>query len=210
MADVQGAGVKRLKQTELVVPVVTGTVATPLPKQKASQTAEYATHKWTCYLRSATGEDLSHILKKVTFVLHPSFANPSRVLEQPPWEVTESGWGEFEISITMTFADDAHSDDLELFHRLKLFPDSEGAVTKQKTVVSEQYEEVIFWEPVADFHARVLAHKPTPAPPSPALEPYYIKFDEEVEVRKLTTARQRVAQIRASLQKQLDSMPSGH
>ena len=37
---------------------------------------------------------------QVTFTLHPSFKNPVRVKEVPPYEVTESGWGEFDIGIT--------------------------------------------------------------------------------------------------------------
>lgn len=39
-------------------------------------------------------------MPQVTFTLHPSFKNPVRVKEVPPYEVTESGWGEFDIGIT--------------------------------------------------------------------------------------------------------------
>ena len=38
---------------------------------------------------------------QVTFTLHPSFKNPVRVLESPPYEVTESGWGEFDVGISV-------------------------------------------------------------------------------------------------------------
>ena len=34
---------------------------------------EYQSHKWTVYMRSPTNEDLQHVIKKVTFVLHESF-----------------------------------------------------------------------------------------------------------------------------------------
>jgi hypothetical protein len=34
---------------------------------------------------------------QVTFTLHSSFTNPIRVVEQQPFELTESGWGEFEV-----------------------------------------------------------------------------------------------------------------
>lgn len=69
--------------------------------------------------------------------------------------------------------------------------------------MSEQYEEVLFWEPTAAFHARVTSHVPKPGVNNPAIEPFYLKFDEEAKVRRLTAARQRIAQIRATLQKQL-------
>ena len=68
------------------------------------------------------GEDLTHLLSKVcfgrlgmadnkfygyiscqvmqvVFQLHPSFDNPMREYTQPPYELTETGWGEFEIAV---------------------------------------------------------------------------------------------------------------
>ena len=38
---------------------------------------------------------------QVTFGLHPSFAQPLRVCSSPPFEVTETGWGEFDITIAV-------------------------------------------------------------------------------------------------------------
>ena len=32
---------------------------------------------------------------------------PTRPLEQQPFEVTESGWGEFEVVVRLVFSDDA-------------------------------------------------------------------------------------------------------
>lgn len=39
---------------------------------------------------------------QVTFQLHPSFKDPVRRVEQPPYELTETGWGEFDISIVVS------------------------------------------------------------------------------------------------------------
>ena len=39
--------------------------------------------------------------QKVTFNLHVSFQNPSRTIEKPPFELTETGWGEFEIGVVV-------------------------------------------------------------------------------------------------------------
>ncbi|OBA21951.1 SAS complex, SAS5 subunit/transcription initiation factor IID, subunit 14 [Metschnikowia bicuspidata var. bicuspidata NRRL YB-4993] len=41
------------------------------------------------------------ILDKVTYTLHPTFANPIRALKQPPFKVEEQGWGEFDIPIAV-------------------------------------------------------------------------------------------------------------
>ena len=38
-------------------------------------------------------------MTQVVFELHPSFTVPIRALEQQPFELTESGWGEFEVNI---------------------------------------------------------------------------------------------------------------
>ncbi|GEQ68858.1 hypothetical protein JCM33374_g2527 [Metschnikowia sp. JCM 33374] len=41
------------------------------------------------------------ILDKVTYTLHPTFANPIRALKQSPFKVEEQGWGEFDIPIAV-------------------------------------------------------------------------------------------------------------
>ena len=38
---------------------------------------------------------------QIVFQLHPSFATPIRELQAPPYELTEHGWGEFEIAATV-------------------------------------------------------------------------------------------------------------
>ena len=60
-------------------------------------------HRWTVFLRGLENEDLSYFISSVTFGLHSSFINPNRVLTSPPYEVTETGWGEFVITITVAF-----------------------------------------------------------------------------------------------------------
>ena len=78
------------------------------------------------YVRGANGEDLTHLISKVglqavaevlavnlqeydvnlalqvVFQLHPSFDNPTREYTHPPYEVTETGWGEFEIVVIVS------------------------------------------------------------------------------------------------------------
>jgi YEATS domain-containing protein 4 len=53
------------------------------------------------YVRDPENRDLSHVVDKVVFKLHDSFEKPVRVVEAPPFELTETGWGEFEIGITV-------------------------------------------------------------------------------------------------------------
>jgi YEATS domain-containing protein 4 len=64
------------------------------------------THRWTFYLRGLHGEDLSYLFKKVVFQLHPSCSEPLVVLTEPPFQVTQTGWGEFDGQIIMHLRDD--------------------------------------------------------------------------------------------------------
>ena len=119
---------KKLKDIEISVPIVYGNVAFWLGK-KAS---EYQSHKWAVYVRGATNEDISVVVKKVVFQLHSSFNSPTRVIEEPPFEVSESGWGEFEIAMTLHFHSDVCDKPLSLYHHLKLYPEDESGPLTMK------------------------------------------------------------------------------
>lgn len=99
--------------------------------------------KWTTFVRDAYKEDFSFI-KKVVFTLHPSFHNPIQTIESPPFEITEYGWGEFEIKITIYFVDPLERP-LELLHLLKLFHD-DGKL-RVEPVISQYYDEIVFLSP---------------------------------------------------------------
>ncbi len=75
----------------------------------------FKSHKWTVYVRGANNEDLGVVIKRVVFQLHPSFSNPTRTVEGPPFELSEAGWGEFEIGITIFFQSDVAEKPLELY-----------------------------------------------------------------------------------------------
>uniref|UniRef100_A0A183C0E3 Protein AF-9 homolog n=1 Tax=Globodera pallida TaxID=36090 RepID=A0A183C0E3_GLOPA len=50
-------------------------------------------------------EDLGHYIRKVQFRLHESYPNNVRIVERPPFEITETGWGEFDAQMKMYFVD---------------------------------------------------------------------------------------------------------
>lgn len=63
------------------------------------------THKWTVFVRPYLKENIGAWVKKVHFKLHDSYECPTRIILCPPFEVSESGWGEFEIAIKIFFQD---------------------------------------------------------------------------------------------------------
>ena len=80
-------------------------------------------------------------------------------IEGPPFEVTESGWGEFQIVIRITFQD-PNQKPLQLAHFLRLYPlqdkqsnidpslEPNSSIKKgsspSSAIVSENYEEIVF------------------------------------------------------------------
>lgn len=56
-------------------------------------------------MKPYNNEDMSSYVKKVHFKLHESYNNPNRIVTKPPYELTETGWGEFEIVIKIYFHD---------------------------------------------------------------------------------------------------------
>ncbi|PSS29922.1 Transcription initiation factor TFIID subunit 14b like [Actinidia chinensis var. chinensis] len=215
---------KRLKDVEIYVPIVYGTMAFWLGR-KAS---ESQSHKWTVYVRGATNEDLGVVIKRVVFQLHPSFSNPLRVVDSPPFELSECGWGEFEIAISIYFHSDGCNKQLSLFHHLKLYSEDEsGPVSTKKPVVVESYDEIVFPDPSEVFFARVQNHPAVIVPKLPStfgllpvpvehvnegkkgdtkdnfLSQWFMNFSDEDELLKLATARQQVQYYIGKLRRQL-------
>ena len=74
-------------------------------------------------MRGANGEDLSHCVAAVEFTLHPSFEESTRRLTKAPFEVTETGWGEFDIGVKMEFCRRGRGDDDDA---VEIVPDARG------------------------------------------------------------------------------------
>jgi YEATS domain-containing protein 4 len=146
---------RRMEHTTACLPIVYGSVAFYLGK-KAD---EYNTHQWTLHLRGPNNEDLSPVISKVVFHLHPSFAQPTRELTEPPYEVTERGWGEFEAQVRIVWKDSSERPIL-ISHGIKLYPPGtapNAAPTDTETaVVAESYDEVVFTDPSETFYTQLL------------------------------------------------------
>ncbi len=145
------SGGPRVRGETIVKPIVFGNTSQSFGKKREN---DGHTHDWTVYVKPYKNEDMSSYVKKVQFKLHDSYANCNRVVSKPPYEVSESGWGEFEIQIKIFFHDAAAEKPIVFYHPLKLFPTSPSGeslpstttamVQGKKTVVSEYYDELIF------------------------------------------------------------------
>ncbi|KAJ8502340.1 hypothetical protein ONZ45_g11859 [Pleurotus djamor] len=174
----------RVRGTSIFRPIIYGNTATVLtPKERESLASPDHTHKWTVAVRSAASapnsdivggaDDMSYFIKRVAFKLHDTYPNPSRTIDKPPFEVSETGWGEFEIQIRITFIAESGEKAIALYHHLKLHPwttsgDPEipplDVAMKLGPVHSWQYDEIVFSDPFNNFLNILLAHPPTPLP----------------------------------------------
>ena len=157
---------------------VLGSIAYPLPKGKADDSKS---HEWTVYVRAANpDEDPSLYIKKVVFHLHPTLQPPSRTLDTAPFEVTEQGWGEFEISVQIFFHDSKERP-VDMLHQLKLYPPNDApASAVAKPVVAERYDEFVFNSP-SDALRQRLAADVVPSPKGykhSAHAKHFTDFDE--------------------------------
>ncbi|OSX59350.1 hypothetical protein POSPLADRAFT_1151126 [Postia placenta MAD-698-R-SB12] len=222
----------RVRGLTISRPIIYGNTAIVLtPKEREALSSPDHTHRWTVAVRSAASapdsdivggaDDLSYFIKRVTFKLHDTYPNPTRNVDKPPFEVSETGWGEFEIQIRITFVAESGEKAFFTYHHLKLHPwtvvgSTEPdippieAAMKMGPVHSWQYDEIVFNDPFQSFLNILTAHPPTPLPkhtrrPVPfhtanpaSLEaskggvPEFTQQMEREEAERLETARKKV------------------
>ncbi|KAK7895090.1 NuA4 histone H4 acetyltransferase complex and the SWR1 complex subunit [Exophiala xenobiotica] len=152
-------GTKRVRGVQIYRPFTYGSEAIPFdPENRPKDAPPDHTHRWRVFVRGVNNEDISYWLKKVQFKLHDTYANSVRMIESPPFEVEETGWGEFEIAIKFYFVPESTEKPQQIWHGLKLHP-YYGDVEQQKrdrTMISSVcYEEVLFNEPVEAFYEQL-------------------------------------------------------
>ncbi|KAI9007387.1 yeats family-domain-containing protein [Gaertneriomyces semiglobifer] len=205
--DIAGAK-NRVSGVILSRPIIYGSTATLL-KSSEKSADETHTHKWSVYVRGIHNEDLSIWIKKVTFKLHESFENPKRDVEEAPFEINETGWGEFDIQIKIHIQDYLEAKaTIQLQHTLRLHH-TDVSTAASKPVISEHYEEIIFKDPTEEAYAKLTAN---PVPVITKREKVGHKFTplfEQDEVTMLEEANQKVLaqlkKIRAQIETEEDS-----
>jgi len=172
---------KYAKTNIFIKPVVFGSVSRYLGKKREE---DGHTHSWTVYIKPYMNEDLSVFVKRVEFKLHDSYVNPKRIVSRPPYEITETGWGEFEIQIKLTFID-TQEKPVTFYHLLKLFFPAPDLIQGKSPLISEHYDEILFYEPSVIMVDALRAAK--------ALSMGMHKHDTDFEVVKENTYNDLVA-----------------
>ncbi|KAL1924965.1 uncharacterized protein VTP21DRAFT_4619 [Calcarisporiella thermophila] len=199
---------KRIKGVSVIRPIVYGNLSVPLTTKKAQDPDH--THKWTVSVRGANNEDISHFVKKVVFKLHETYPNATRVIESSPFELSETGWGEFEIVIKIYFNPLSGEKPVTLYHHLRLHPYTEDAllagqnsIQKMKSVVSYNYDEIVFNEPTEEFYEVLLKNTNSLLPAKRTPNQPYCTQTEQEEIERLDAAIRKVQEQQASIKERL-------
>jgi YEATS domain-containing protein 4 len=152
----------RLNNVTATKSIIIGTYAFAKHADNASSNSTPSSFRWTVLVRSGESEDedISEYIRRIEFNLHSTFAQPRRVVEIPPFQVEEQGWGEFEIHLRIFFQD-TNERPLELKHWLRLRPDEDDVeamkidYTKQP-LVHEQFEDIVFNSPHEWFYEKLV------------------------------------------------------
>ncbi|ESO07050.1 hypothetical protein HELRODRAFT_92407, partial [Helobdella robusta] len=194
----------------VVKPIVYGNIASYFGKKREE---DGHTHQWTVFVKSYANEDMSVYVKKMNFKLHESYANTNRVITRPPYEVTETGWGEFEVIIKIYF-NDPNEKPVTIYHLLKLFQSDTDIMSGKKNLVSESYDEMasnFYYFPFCNHSVfqdpSVLMHRLLTQPRPLHLGNYMHETNfEEKKQRQLAAIEQASAKIKQQIQKHTDHL----
>ncbi|KAF1343906.1 yeats family-domain-containing protein, partial [Delphinella strobiligena] len=154
---------KRIKNTRISRPFIIGSQSWTLtPQNHPDPAPENHTKGWRVYVKALeNGPDITSWLKKVQFKLHHTYADASRTIEAPPFQIQETGYGEFDIELRLYFDSSSGEKAQYRVHRLRLEPfGSEEMIRRQQAenmVTADNCEIVEFNEPAADFFAKLTA-----------------------------------------------------
>ncbi|KAG5440571.1 hypothetical protein PCK2_000396 [Pneumocystis canis] len=119
-------------------------------------------------------------------------------VDQSPFEVSETGWGEFDIVIRIYFVPEASEKSICLFHHLKLHPygpNSEMIREQGLSVTSYQYDEIIFNEPTEAMYEILTTHSRAILPLDRSPSNPFSQRTEQEELDRLELALRKVEEM---------------
>ncbi|EGS20650.1 uncharacterized protein CTHT_0024860 [Thermochaetoides thermophila DSM 1495] len=173
---------KRVKGVQIFRPFVYGTTAQPFDEKtnpKPPGIPDDHTHSWTVFVKGIDDVDITYWLRRVQFKLHESIPNHVRMIEGEkgkPFQIHETGWGEFEIAIKLYYVPESAEKPQTLYHHLRLHPYGRTEAEKEamrlngNQVISWAYEEQIFNEPYEPFYEILTSGAIPPSIPASALK----------------------------------------
>ncbi|CCE92936.1 YEATS domain-containing protein YAF9 TDEL_0F01250 [Torulaspora delbrueckii] len=203
---------KRIKTLSLTRPIIYGNTAKKFGEVRPPNAPAEHTHLWTIFVRGPQDEDISYLIKKVVFKLHDTYPNATRTVEAPPFELTETGWGEFEINVKIHFVDEANEKMVSFYHHLRLHPYHNVKAEPQAPndeISSIYYDELVFNEPNEELF-KILVSRPGNLLPSNKTDKcIFSKQLEQEEIDRIKIGISKVdneiEELKAKIAKQLEN-----
>ncbi|XP_022258556.1 protein AF-9-like isoform X2 [Limulus polyphemus] len=115
---------------------------------RSKPTVEGFTHDWTVFVRGPEGFSIQHFVEKVVFHLHESFPKHKRVIKEPPYQVSESGYAGFNMLIDVHFRNKEEPKKVEFEYDLYL--------RLEGPVANTRGEKLTFQNPTEEFRKKLL------------------------------------------------------
>jgi YEATS domain-containing protein 4 len=177
------------------IPITFGNIAFQLGKNRIGSATEHS-HRWSVFVRGAANQDISYAVQKVVFTLHPTITDHVREVLAPPYQVSETGWGSFEVGIAIYLRGfdvpgAPSSTPVTLTHVLKLFHDTGAQATgPDRPAISETYDEIVVNTLPPDPVARAaLLRGPVVDPPVYPHQEHLGVFSAETDLAAIKAAR---------------------
>lgn len=116
----------------------------------------------------------------------PQLKNITEIYNSP-FEITETGWGEFEAGIRIFFRD-PEEQPIDIPHTIKLYQGPSGVphLPSKQPVMSEFYDEIVFTDPSPDFASQLMGYTPPSARKITDMTEHYSIFSDQEDLRQLT------------------------
>lgn len=98
---------KHLKENEIYIKISYGNTHELVKNPGLNRTGEHLRkHRWCVYVEPFRKKyDISDLVKKVRFELHPSFSRTEKICDRKPFAYKCVGWGYFTLPIDIHFHD---------------------------------------------------------------------------------------------------------
>lgn len=127
--------------------------------------------------------------------------HPPPEFTAPPYVVSETGWGEFEVNFRIHLRDPS-AEPILLTHKLSLYPPS--GVYTERPVLTEKYDEIVFNSLPTDAAARgALLGGPTALAPAYPYQEFFPTYSAEDDLARVAAARAKLGDLRVEMQDRL-------
>lgn len=111
-------------------------------------------------------------------------------IDSAPFELSEQGWGEFDIVISIQFKDPSEKP-IDVTHTLRLFPPEGIPWPDNKPIVSENLDAIVFNDPNEWFYNELVKFAPEDGPPiiTPYISP---TAEEDAHLEKIIASQKKI------------------